>query len=228
MKILFVITSSPMGAWLAVVTRPYWHLSERGSEIDFASPKGGKIVWDRLSDPSTEGSYESADLVSKGFLSDKALVRRLETTIALKDVKPEEYDAIHIAGGTGAAVDLFPNSELAEILEHFWSSGKVIGAICHGCIALANNPSRVVGKTATGFTLAEDLQIEARFGKEFIPHWPQKEMERAGINFVNVQPQGVRVVVDGQLVTGQNQLSTSEYALQFNHALFGKTPVLRA
>lgn len=226
MKILFIITSSKLGTWLAEVVRPYWHLSERGSEIHFASPEGGKVTWDRLSDPFAEGSFEANDLVSKGFLSDKALVARLESTIALADVRPEDYDAVHVAGGTGAAVDLYPNDQVASILENFWAAGKVVGTICHGSIALANIPKRVAGRRATGFSLVEEKQAEQIYGPNFIPNYPQPVMESVGINFVNVEPQGVRVVVDGKLVTGQNQQSASEYSIQFNRVLFGESPVL--
>lgn len=45
-------------------------------------------------------------------------------------------------------------------------------------------------------------------------------------DLVYVEPWGVRVVVDGKLVTGQNQMSASEYAIAFNHALAVKDPVL--
>ncbi|BBD96987.1 type 1 glutamine amidotransferase domain-containing protein [Sphingobium amiense] len=225
MKILMIITSSPLGTWLAEVTRPYWHFSERGHEVTFASPQGGAIVWDKLSDPTLDGSFEANDLVSLGFLSSVALRKRLTETVPLADVDPEEFDGVHVAGGTGAAVDLYPNSDVERILEHFWAAGKVVGAICHGSIALANNVSRVAGKAATGFTLAEDIEAEAIYGPGFIPNFPQPVMEQAGIEFVHVEPQGVKVVVDGQLITGQNQQSASEYSLQFQHLLTGGTPV---
>lgn len=228
MKILFVITSAPLGTWLAEVTRPFWHLTERGHDITFASPNGGKIIWDRLSDPSTEGSFEASDLVSKGFLSDPVLVARLANTTRVADIDPAAFDAIHVAGGTGAAVDLYPNADLARLFEHFWSTGKVVGTICHGSIALANNPSRVTGRMATGFTLAEDIAAEAIYGPKFIPFYPQPVMQEAGIDFVHVEPQGVRVVVDGRLVTGQNQQSASAYALAFQTLLMGKGPVVVA
>jgi putative intracellular protease/amidase len=56
MKVLFVITSHETGAWLSEITHPYWALAERGIDVDFASPMGGKIVWTPLSDPFGEGS----------------------------------------------------------------------------------------------------------------------------------------------------------------------------
>jgi putative intracellular protease/amidase len=226
MKILFLISSADIGFWLAELTHPYWHFTERGSEVDFASPAGGKVTWDRTSDPYAEGSWEANDLVSKGFLSDKKLVARLDATIALQDVHPETYDAVHIVGGGGAAVDLYPNDQVVRILQYFWSANKVVGAICHGSIALANNPDHAAGRRATGFSREEDSEAEKLYGVDFIPNFPQPIMEKAGIDFVHVEPWGVRVVVDGKLVTGQNQMSASEYAIAFNHVLAGENPVL--
>ncbi len=80
MKVLFVISSSDTAFWLSDVTHPYWHLTERGVAVDFASPAGGKVVWDRYSDPYAEGSTEPDDLVSKGFLSVPAPIQEHEWT----------------------------------------------------------------------------------------------------------------------------------------------------
>ena len=226
MKILFLVSSSDVGFWLSELTHPYWHFTERGCEVDFASPAGGKIKRDLMSDPYSEGSWEANDVVSKGFLSDPALVARLDSTIALQDVRPEGYDAVHVVGGGGAAVDLYPNDQVGRILEHFWVAGKVVGAICHGAIALANNPDRVVGRRATGFSRQEDSEAEKIYGKDFIRNFPQPVMEKVGINFVHVEPWGLRVVIDGKLITGQNQQSASEYAIAFNHMLAGMSPVV--
>src|ERR1700761_5191501 len=99
MKVLFIVSSSETAFWLSEVTHPYWHLIERGVEVDFASPKGGKVVYDPYSDPYFANSLESEDLVSKGFLSDPALVGKLDSTLKLKDVDLSKYDAVHVAGG---------------------------------------------------------------------------------------------------------------------------------
>jgi putative intracellular protease/amidase len=109
MKVLFIITSSDKGTWLSEVTHPYWHLTERGVEVDFASPTGGKVGWTARSDPYFEGSDEPNDLVSKGFLSDKKLRARLQDTAQIKQVDPGPYGAVHIAGGRGATFDLYPS-----------------------------------------------------------------------------------------------------------------------
>ena len=226
MKVLFILSSSTAGFWLSELTHPYFLLAERGIDVEFASPKGGKAVWYPESDPSTPNSLEPDDLISKGFLSDGGLVSRVETTLALANLDLKGYDAVHVVGGGGAAIDLYPSAEVAEVLEHFFAEGKVVGAICHGVIALANNVDRIRGRRVTGFSLKEDREIEKLFGKDFIPNFPQPVLERAGVKFTNVEPWGVCVVVDRKMVTGQNQQSASEYALTLHHALTGHNPVL--
>jgi putative intracellular protease/amidase len=227
MKVLFVISNSETAFWLSEVTHPYWHLIERGVEVDFASPQGGKVVFDPYSDPYFEKSTEPEDLVSKGFLADKFLKGKLDTTLKLKDVDLSSYDAIHVAGGRGATFDLFPNEDVAKALEYFWSRDKVVGAICHGAIALGNIPNRIRGRNVTGYTLEGDRELQAMFGSGFlIPHFPQTVLEETGAFYSRAgRSNDPCVVVDGKLVTGQNQQSASEYALALLHVMAGRTPV---
>jgi putative intracellular protease/amidase len=226
MKVLFIISSSDTAFWLSEVTHPYWHFAERGVEVDFASPAGGKVVYDPYSDPYFEHSTEADDLVSKGFLSDSRLVAKLDSTLKLRDVELDEYDAVHVAGGRGATFDLYPNVDVAKALDHFWAKGQVVGAICHGAIALGNIPDRVRGRRTTGYTLEGDRELQRMLGSGFlIPHYPQKVLEEAGSLYTRVAPNDPYVVKDGKLVTGQNQQSASEYALVFLHMLSGTTPV---
>jgi putative intracellular protease/amidase len=226
MKVLFIISSSDTAFWLSEVTHPYWHLTERGVEVDFASPAGGKVLFDPYSDPYFEHSTEPEDLVSKGFLSDRSLVAKLETTLKLKDVDLDGYNAVHVAGGRGATFDLYPNEDVAKALEHFWAKDKVVGAICHGAIALGNIPERVRGRRTTGYTLEGDHELQRMFGSGFlIPHFPQTVLEEAGSVYTRVAPNDPYVIRDGKLVTGQNQQSASEYSLVLLHTMTGETPV---
>jgi putative intracellular protease/amidase len=227
MRALFVLSNSETAFWLSELTHPYWHLTERGVEVDLSSPNGGRVVWDPYSDPYFENSTEPDDLVSKGFLSDKALVARLGATLRLRDVDLDRYDAIHVAGGRGATFDLYPNPDVARALEHFWARNKVVGVICHGAIALGNVPDRIRGRRVTGYTLEGDRELQRLFGSEFlIPHYPQTVLEEVGASYSRVAPNDPYVVVDGRLVTGQNQQSASEYALALLHEMDGRSPVL--
>src|SRR5271163_3775187 len=226
MKVLFIISSSDTAFWLSEVTHPYWHLTERDVEVDFASPNGGKVVFDPYSDPYFDKSLEPDDLVSKGFLSDKKAIAKLETTLKLKDVDLSAYDAIHVAGGRGATFDLFPNEEVAKALEYFWAKGKVVGAICHGAVALGNIPDCIRGRQVTGFTFDADKQLQTMFGRDFvIPRYPQKVLEESGAIYTSTQAYAPKVVIDGKLITGQDQSAASEYALALLHLMTGHSPV---
>ena len=226
MKVLFIISSSDTAFWLSEVTPPYWHLTERGVEVDFASPAGGKVVYDPYSDPYFANTTEGEDLVSKGFLSDKQLVAKLDTTMKLKDVDLDKYDAVHVAGGRGATFDLYPSEDVGKVLEHFWAKDKVVGAICHGAIALGNIPERVRGRRTTGYTLEGDKELQRMFGSSFlIPHYPQTVLEEVGSKYARVGANDPYVIRDGKLVTGQNQQSASEYALVLLHTMTGQSPV---
>src|SRR5277367_2758906 len=226
MKVLFIISNSETAFWLSEVTHPYWHLTERGVSVDFASPAGGKVLYDPYSDPYFQHSTEPDDLVSKGFLSDEKLVAKLEKTLKLKDVDLAQYDAVHVAGGRGATFDLYPNEDVAKVLEYFWAKDKVVGAICHGAIALGNIPDRVRGRRTTGYTLEGDHALQRMFGSGFlIPNYPQTVLEKTGAIYTSTKPYTPKVVVDGKLITGQDQSAASEYALALLHKMTGQSPV---
>jgi hypothetical protein len=52
----------PVGFWGAELTHPYLELTERGIEVTIASPKGGKVEMDALSDPRDESKWSADDL----------------------------------------------------------------------------------------------------------------------------------------------------------------------
>jgi putative intracellular protease/amidase len=91
-----------------------------------------------------------------------------------------------VAGGRGATFDLVPNEDVATAIEYFWARDKVVGAICHGAIALANIPERLRGRKVTAFSLEEDRALERQFGSG-IPRYPQPTLEQAGAVYTNAR-----------------------------------------
>lgn len=227
MKILFVVSSADPGFWLSELTHLYWQLFfSRPCEIEIASPAGGSIHFDPMSDPYAIGTWASDDLVSRGFLSDAALAQRLSSTSRLQDVSAADFEAIHIVGGRGAGFDLYPNIEVARLLDDFMSAGKLVGAIGEGVVALANVPRYLAGRRATGSSRWEDAELEEVHGYPEMPYWPQLMLEKAGVDFIHDRTWGRRVMVDGRMVTGQNHISTQSYSAEFERMLFGSGVVL--
>jgi putative intracellular protease/amidase len=117
---------------------------------------------------------------------------------------------------------------VARALEYFWAKGKIVGAICHGAVALGNIPDRIRGRRVTGFVLEADKQLQSMFGSGFvIPHYPQTVLEQAGAVYTSGKPYFPKVVIDGKLITGQDQSAASEYALALLHKMTGESRQIR-
>jgi hypothetical protein len=58
-----------------------------------------------------------------------------------------------------------------------------------------------------------------------IPHYPQTSLEEVGMVYSSAGLHAPHVMVDGKLITGQNQQSASEYGIALFHVLTGQTAV---
>ena len=62
-------TGWPVGFWAAEPTHPYYEFSRVRYDVTVASPEGGKVELDALSDPRDASKWSADDLISMGFLS---------------------------------------------------------------------------------------------------------------------------------------------------------------
>ncbi|MEM8909828.1 MAG: type 1 glutamine amidotransferase domain-containing protein, partial [Bacteroidota bacterium] len=73
-------TGWPVGYWLSEVTHPYEVFTQAGYAVSIASPKGGKIEMDAMSNPHDESGRSAWDEVSKRYLQDDQFLALLEQT----------------------------------------------------------------------------------------------------------------------------------------------------
>src|SRR5690349_1880329 len=105
-------TGWPVGFWAAELTHPYYEFTEAGYTVTIASPNGGKVEVDALSDPRDPSKWSAEDLISMGFLNTPALVALLEATPRLADLSPDDYDALVICGGLSPMFSWRDNTDL--------------------------------------------------------------------------------------------------------------------
>ncbi|CAE6511480.1 unnamed protein product [Rhizoctonia solani] len=206
-RILFVFTSaqksltgSPTGWWLSEASHPYYLLQGK-FEIDFASPKGPNP-------PVDEGSVKaSTDDESVRFLQDPIVKEKLENAKRLADVDPKEYDAVFYVGGHGPMLDLPTDPDNIKLANAFFQSGKITSAVCHGPGALvgvtdASGKSIFAGRNVTGLSNVEEELIG---GVKLIPFLLEDRIRELGGKYTTAaEPFGSRVVVDQNVITGQN------------------------
>ncbi|KAK3687709.1 DJ-1/PfpI family protein [Podospora appendiculata] len=214
-KILIVLTShkelgnsgKPTGWYLPELAHPYDIFKAADYEMTFASPLGGVA-------PLDPGSVEAfaQDASSVSFVQNHAAL--WENTAKLSSFlgKADEFDALFYPGGHGPMFDLAVDADSQQLIAEFVAKGKVVSAVCHGPAVFVNvalpgtGEPLLKGKEVTGFSNVEEDQAQKT---EYMPFLLEDRLnEVSGGKYVKAaEPWGVKVVVDGKLITGQNPAS---------------------
>ena len=124
-----------------------------GHEVDVVCPdkKAGEILRTSLHD----------------FEGDKTYTEKLGHNFPLKksfsDVKPEQYDAVYVAGGRGPEY-IRIDKRVQAIIRHFHEKDKPIFTICHGVQVLMAVPETIRGKEVAALEYCEP-EVTAVGGK---------------------------------------------------------------
>ena len=217
MNVLMVLTShatlgtsgKKTGFWLEEFAAPYYVLHDAGAMITLASPKGGQPPMDPASDTDAAQTDDT-----RRFKGDAAARSALATTVKLADVDLMAYDAVFYPGGHGPLWDLAEDPVNIRLIEYFAAGGKAIAAVCHAPAIFRHTKGVdgkpfVTGRQLTGFTNTE----EAAAGLTGVVPFLVQDMLVAGGGIYSKGPDWApHVVVDGNLVTGQNPASSKQAA----------------
>jgi len=214
----------PVGFWGAELTHPYYELTQRGVAVTIASPDGGMVEMDALSDPRDDSRWSADDLITMGFLNTPELVALLQDTPKLADLDLGEYDAIMVAGGQAPMFSFRGNEQVHDALRRFYESERPVCVYCHGTAALvdlrlSDGSYLVDGKTVTGFANVEEDFSDAFVGQKVMPFRIEDELRRRGANYVQGGLFKAFAVRDGRLITGQQQYSARKVAEMLIEAL---------
>jgi putative intracellular protease/amidase len=219
-KILLVVanpttattTGWPVGFWASELTHPYYAFTRVHYDVVIASPNGGPVKVDALSDPRDESKWSADDLISMGFLNTPELVALLEDTPKLADLDLDEFDALVVCGGLAPMFQFREHEALKRVIATFYEAEKPTAVLCHGVSALidvrlSDGSYLVKGKTVTGFSNIEEDFSDRAVGKKVMPFRIEDELRRRGANYLQGGLFKAFVVRDGRLITGQQQYS---------------------
>jgi putative intracellular protease/amidase len=207
----------PVGFWASELTHPWLAFTEAGYEVTIASPQGGRVEPDALSDPRDSSGYSASDITSLGFLASPTTAALLEQTEPVARCRMEDFEAIVVAGGQSPMFTFPAATTLHELLGRFHAAGKITAALCHGVAALLHvrtpgGQPLIAGRTMTGFANSEEDIADQYVGRQVMPFRVEDEARKLGANFITApawQPFAFR---DGQLITGQQQYSGTAVA----------------
>lgn len=210
-KVLFVLTNhdrlgdtgKQAGFYLPEVSHPHKVLTEKGLEIDFVSPRGGKAPMDGV---------DVNDPINNAFLANKSYVAKLENTLTPDQVNPRDYVAIFYAGGHGTMWDFPENVAIARLASTIYENGGVVAAVCHGPagllnIKLANGKYLVDGKKVASFTNDEEKDLGL---SNVVPFLLESRLIERGARHAKAPLWQAHVEVSERLVTGQNPASAEQ------------------
>lgn len=213
MKLLMVLTSheklgntgEKTGFWLEEFAAPYYVFKDAKIQITLASPKGGQPPIDPKSDLP-----ENQTAAVMRFKEDEEAKKALSKTAKLSDMKAQNFDAVFYPGGHGPLWDLAESQDSIHLIETFYASGKPVALVCHAPGVLRHitykNAPIVQGKRITGFSNAEEEAIHLT---KIVPFLVEDELKRLGGLYEKNSNWQSFVVVDGQLITGQNPASST-------------------
>jgi putative intracellular protease/amidase len=210
-------TGWPVGFWAAELFHPLYEFTKARYRVTVASPNGGKVEVDALSDPRDESRWSADDLISMGALNTPEIVALLERTSKLADLNLDEYDAVVVCGGQGPMFQFRDSKDLQRAIAAFYEAEKPTAALCHGVCALLevelSDGSRLIeGKTMTGFANVEEDFGDAAVGQQVMPFRIEDEARKRGANYVQAGLFKAFAVRDNQLITGQQQYSGTKVA----------------
>lgn len=206
-------TKHPTGFWAAEFIHPHQVFSAAGYDITVATPGGVAPTVDEVSlKPELNAGQADVD-AQRQYLA--GLGDTLTSPARLEDVDPADFDAVYVAGGHGPMEDLADNPAIGTIITALYpDKSKVVAADCHGVDALlpAHNPDGswlFAGTRMTSFTDEEETAFG--FGDK-APWLLESRLRDNGADFAGGTAFAPTVVVDGNLVTGQNPASAKPSA----------------
>src|SRR5262245_5861868 len=218
----------PSGFWAEEFAVPYQMFRKAGYAVDLATLGGVAPTVDKSSldpdfmkwvrpsftpidDRAAAARYQDVIEKAEGLRSPKDVARLTTDDIA-------SYDGIYIVGGHGCMEDMRASPAMTRFLLAVLALNKPLASVCHGPTAFlsprdAAGQSPFAGYRATCFSHVEEFSTKIN-GR--LPIVLEIELKRLGLEYSKAPyPWGSHVVVDRNLVTGQNPFSSEALATQF-------------
>jgi putative intracellular protease/amidase len=236
--------TGPTGQYLNETVIPMMALIGAGYDVLLATPDGTKPHIDEASESARHFDDDAAFRRAKAFFADDRSTNQGRTLRSVIDEGLENYAAVFVPGGQAPVVDLMQDSDAGEILRHFHTRGKPTALLCHGPIVVAAAMPKArdfrqaliagdrakaaglakgwqyAGYRMTVFSASEEKPIEDNILHDKLYFNMVDALNTAGgkviTGAVDFDP---HVVVDRELITGQNPRSDHSIAEKLRETL---------
>ena len=241
--------SAAIGQYLNETVVPAMALIGAGYAVVLATPDGTKPHIDPVSDAAQHfGGNEDAHARARSFYADDPSMNQVRTLRSVIEEGLDGYAGLFVPGGHAPAVDLMQDANMGAVLQHFHTTGKPTALLCHAPVATVAAMPRArefraaliagdkaaaseyaqgwiyAGYRMTVFSATEEKAAEDSLlhGKLYFNMPDALTLARATVS-TNAEDSAPDVVVDRELITGQNPSSDHLIAAKLVEAL-GRTP----
>ncbi len=236
--------SAAIGQYLNETVVPAMALIEAGYTVALATPDGTKPHIDPVSDATQHfGGDKAAHARAQNFYAGDLSMNQVRTLRSVIDAGLDDYAGVFVPGGHAPAVDLMQDADLGAILRHFHKVGRPTALLCHGPVATVAAMPRarefraalIAGDRSAASEFAQDW-IYAGYGMTVFSVSEERAAEdilhgrlcftmpdalllaRATLS-TEAEDSTPNVVVDRELITGQNPSSDHLIAAKLVEAL---------
>ena len=224
------------GYYLNEFVVPYRKLVAAGFEPVIADPRGDRPVMDANSNHAMFfGGDDAARADALAFAEGLALLERPKTLASVVAEGTTGYVGLFIPGGHAPMADLLRDKDLGRILRDFHDTGRPTGIVCHGPIVLLSalsDPDAFIASMIAGdgkanalsagwpyagyrltvFATGEEQALEGPGGLGGqVQFYPVNALAEAGARVETIAKWHPNVVVDRELITGQQPMSAPAF-----------------
>lgn len=226
------------GFYANELMQPVKKLLDAGHIVTFATPLGKAPTVDRSSLNKMYFGNDEASMRQHLALLDKLRITSVADSPVISLARVEQggydrYDAVYIPGGHAPMQDLLHSAPLGRLLTSFHRQGKPTALVCHGPIALLSalaqpqaftkpletgaKPGKAPAWIYAGYQMTVISNDEEEAAKPMLnggamKFTPQTALQRAGGLYSGGPNWQAKVVVDRELITGQNPASANGVA----------------
>lgn len=224
------------GYYLNEVAIPLKALIDAGYAPVFADPNGDTPSMDASSNVDKFFGGDAAKRFAAMRLLDSLPGFHHPLKLSTVVGHTQKYKAVFVPGGHAPMVDLARDKDLGAILREFHQTGRPTALICHGPMALISTLPETerfnaalnkgdkaalpqfahrfpyAGYHVAVFSKTEEQQIEAPQLGGPAPYYNDEALSAAGLQVQNASPWTPKVVVDREVITGQQPFSDHAFA----------------
>lgn len=161
------------------VAPPYHVFKQHGFEVDFVSPKGGKVAFMR-----TPLGISSYTIKHEGFYD------KTDHTLSPDQVNVKDYWAVFTGGGYGVMFDVASDHAIQNIIAAVYEAGGIVGVGGHGAASIVNvklstGQYLVAGKKVAGFPNSTETSKPWAKQGTLLPFLIESQLQKNGAIALN-------------------------------------------